>query len=35
MYENGKMKHVETVSGMWEEGIQENDEGDELNYDIV
>jgi hypothetical protein len=28
-----KMISVETISGMGEEGIQENDGGDEFKYD--
>jgi hypothetical protein len=37
MYVKGKMRPVETISGMeeWvERGIKENDGGDEFNYDI-
>jgi hypothetical protein len=34
MYENGKMRHVETVPGMAEGGIKENDGGGKFNYDI-
>jgi hypothetical protein len=34
MYENGKMRPVETVPGMGEKGEKENDRGDEFNYDI-
>jgi hypothetical protein len=33
MYENGKMRPVETIPGMGREGIKENDGGDEFNYD--
>jgi hypothetical protein len=29
------MRPVETVPGMGEEGIRENDGGDEFNYDIL
>jgi hypothetical protein len=35
MYENGKMRPAETVPGMLEGGIKENDGGGELNYDIL
>jgi hypothetical protein len=35
MYENGKMRPVETVLGMEEERIKENDGGGEFNYDIL
>jgi hypothetical protein len=35
MHENGKIRHVETILGMWEEGIMENDRGGEFNYDIL
>jgi hypothetical protein len=31
MYENGKMRPVETIPGMWEGRIEENDAGDEFN----
>jgi hypothetical protein len=34
MYENGKMRLVETVPGMGVEIIKENDGGHEFNYDI-
>jgi hypothetical protein len=34
MYENGKMRPVETIPGMGE-GIKENDGGDEFNYYIL
>jgi hypothetical protein len=34
MYENGKMRPVETIPGMGE-GIKENDGGGEFNYDIL
>jgi hypothetical protein len=27
MYENGIMRPIETISGMWEGKIEENDEG--------
>jgi hypothetical protein len=35
MYKNGKMKSVETIPGVGGGGIEENDGGDELNYDIL
>jgi hypothetical protein len=35
MYENGKMRPVEIISGMGAMGIKENDGGGELNYDIL
>jgi hypothetical protein len=35
MYENGKMRTVETIAGMWEGETKENDEGDGFNYDIL
>jgi hypothetical protein len=34
MYENGKMRPVETVPGSWAGRIKENDGGGEFNYDI-
>jgi hypothetical protein len=34
MYVNGKMIPPETISGMGEGGIKENDGGDEFEYDI-
>jgi hypothetical protein len=34
MYENGKMRHVETIPGMEEGGIKQNDGGGEFDYDI-
>jgi hypothetical protein len=34
MYENGKMKPVETIPGMGKEWRKENDKGYEFNYDI-
>jgi hypothetical protein len=30
MYENGKMRHAETIPGMGEEGIKENDGGGQI-----
>jgi hypothetical protein len=35
MYENEKIRHVETIPGMEEEGIKENDGRWEFNYDIL
>jgi hypothetical protein len=35
MYENGKMKYVETLSGIGGGRIKENDGGGEFNYDIL
>jgi hypothetical protein len=35
MYENGKMRPVETVLRMGGRGIKENDGGGEFNYDIL
>jgi hypothetical protein len=34
MYVNGKITLDETIPGMGEGGIKENDEGSELKYDI-
>jgi hypothetical protein len=34
MYENEKMRPTETLSGMVEGGIKDNDEGCEFSYDI-
>jgi hypothetical protein len=34
MYVNRKMKPVQTIPGMRERGINENDGRDELNYDV-
>jgi hypothetical protein len=34
MYENGKMRPIETISGIGVGGIKENVVGDEVNYDI-
>jgi hypothetical protein len=34
MYVNGKMRPVETISGMGVGGIVENDGGDKFNFDI-
>jgi hypothetical protein len=35
MYENGKMRHVETIPGMGGSWIKENDGGVESNYGIL
>jgi hypothetical protein len=35
MCENGKMRHVETISRMEGGGLKENDGGSEFNYDIL
>jgi hypothetical protein len=35
MYVNGKMRPVETISGMGEGGIKKNDGWGEFNYDIL
>jgi hypothetical protein len=35
MYENGKMRPVETIPGMGEGGIQETDGQGEFNCDIL
>jgi hypothetical protein len=35
MYENGKMRPVETIPGMGEEKIKEKDGGSEFNSDIL
>jgi hypothetical protein len=35
MYENGKMRTVETMPGMGGGGIKENDGGNEFNCDIL
>jgi hypothetical protein len=35
MYGNGKMRTVETIPGMGEGRIKENDGGGEFNYDIL
>jgi hypothetical protein len=34
MYVNGKTRHVETIPGMGERRIKDNDEGSEYKYDI-
>jgi hypothetical protein len=35
MYENGKMRPIETVPGRGGREIKENDGGGEFNYDIL
>jgi hypothetical protein len=35
MYENGKSRPVETIPGMGEGSINENDGGDKFNYDML
>jgi hypothetical protein len=35
MYDNGKMRSVETIPGMGVRGIMENDRGGEVNHDIL
>jgi hypothetical protein len=35
MYENGKMRLVETIPGMGEGGLEKTDGGDEFNYAIL
>jgi hypothetical protein len=35
MYENGKMRPVETIPGIGRRRIKENDEQGEFNYDIL
>jgi hypothetical protein len=35
MYENRKRSYVETIPGMGERGIKENDGGDKFNYDLL
>jgi hypothetical protein len=35
MYENGKMRHVETVPGMGEGRIKDGDGGNKFNYHIL
>jgi hypothetical protein len=35
MYENEKMRPVETIPGMRGGGLKERDEVDEFNYDIL
>jgi hypothetical protein len=34
MYVNGKMRPLETIAGIGEEQIKENDRRDESKYDI-
>jgi hypothetical protein len=35
MYENGKMRHVETIQECGKWSLKETDGGDEFNYDIL
>jgi hypothetical protein len=35
MYEDGKMRHIETIPGMGEGRIKENDGGGEFKYDNI
>jgi hypothetical protein len=35
MYENGKIRAVETISRMGEGGLQEDDGKSEFNHDIL
>jgi hypothetical protein len=35
VHENGKMKPVETIQGMGEGGIKENDAGGKFKYGIL
>jgi hypothetical protein len=35
IYDNGEMRPVETLPGMGEEGIKEDDGGGEFNQDIL
>jgi hypothetical protein len=35
MYENEKLRHVETIPGLEGGRIKENDGGDEFNYNIL
>jgi hypothetical protein len=35
MYENGKMRHVESIPEMGERGTKEYDGWGEFNYDIL
>jgi hypothetical protein len=35
MYENGKMRPVKTIPGIEGEGIKENGERGEFNYDML
>jgi hypothetical protein len=35
MYENGKIRPVETILGLGEGRIKENDGGGEFNHDIL
>jgi hypothetical protein len=35
MYENRKMRLAETIPGMGERGVKDNDGGGKFNYDIL
>jgi hypothetical protein len=35
MYENGRMRHVETNPGKGEGGMKENDERSKFSYDTL
>jgi hypothetical protein len=35
MYENGKMRHIETILGIRGGGIKENDGDGEFNFNIL
>jgi hypothetical protein len=35
MYENGKIRHVETISGIGGDRVKEDDGGGEFNYDML
>jgi hypothetical protein len=35
MYENGKMRPVETIAGVGRGRIKENDRRNEFNYDVL
>jgi hypothetical protein len=35
MYKNGKMRPAETIPGMQEGGIKENNEGGKFSYEIL
>jgi hypothetical protein len=35
VYENGKMRPIETIPEMGRKGIRENDGGIEFNYDML
>jgi hypothetical protein len=35
IYVNGEIGHIETIPGMGESKIKENDNGGEFNYDVL